>query len=76
MSLTRLASQLAEQYGPDVASDIVNRSRSNLNLSSDSKSNGLGSGNLSMPMAMTSIGGGQPGGYAHTKYDSVGAGQI
>ncbi|KAJ7576984.1 hypothetical protein C8J56DRAFT_799725 [Mycena floridula] len=60
------ANQLAEQYGSDVANDIVNKSRSNLHLDK------LGSPSpmVSMPYANNH---GTPG-YQHTKYDSVGGG--
>ncbi|KAF8985131.1 hypothetical protein BDQ17DRAFT_1377012 [Cyathus striatus] len=54
------ASQLAEQYGNDVASEVINRSRSNLNLNSMQ----------SMPYQQTQSPGG--GDRYHVKYDSVG----
>lgn len=51
------SSQLAEQYGSDVASDIIARSRSNLQLDS-------------MPTMPYSPG--QPS-VNHSKYDSIGS---
>jgi len=66
------ANQLAEQYGSDVATDILNRSRSNLHLDKTGGASPAGSSMMSMPYAGNNHGG--PTGYQHTKYDSVGGG--
>lgn len=56
------ANQLADQYGSEMAGDIIARSRSNLALDSNNNMS-------SMPYAAQSQG---SSGYQHTKYDSVG----